>query len=639
MAESKIIIQVLLDDKASDPLKKVESGLSGVNKETEKFNEHEKERERLQQRIIKATSKENVELKQLELRLQMANKRATETAKARINAAEGQDMFAKSVSKTTGALKGNRAQSGLNNAILIELGRTASDSQFGFQGMANNIGRIVELGQEFTRTGGGGLKNSLKELGRSILGGGGILIGIQLLISFLPKLQQKFKEASTGAGVLGDSLKKAGESAGSTIRELDDLLSIISDSSSTTFEYDTAVQQLEKNFPKLITQLNIAGLSVEDLKDETEDATKITALYREEIVKLAKAKAILSVIDELYADRIRLQLEMDMALLEAEKTSSTERIKFIGKSTQAVYRTEEELDELRRKRVEKVRKKYDKDLKEIDEKIQQASQYIDEPLRKLDDFEAKTVSTLKRVGIQRVEYDNEITAAVLTNSKKRQGAIEDEAMSFEESLEYYNQLAQGLSLAVGAVFDAEIQREERKTALINNQLQQRLNNEKLSAKEKESINKQIEANEIKLAKKRDELAEKQFKLNKAASISSALVNTYLAATDVLAREKLGLVGKIAAMTLVISAGLAQVAAISRQQFVPTALPSGSAGVGGGGAGIEAPDFNVVGASEQSQLAQTIAGAEAQPVRAFVVGKDISTQQELDRNITNTASFG
>jgi hypothetical protein len=39
------------------------------------------------------------------------------------------------------------------------------------------------------------------------------------------------------------------------------------------------------------------------------------------------------------------------------------------------------------------------------------------------------------------------------------------------------------------------------------------------------------------------------------------------------------------------------------------------------------------------LAQTIAGAEAQPVRAFVVGKDITTQQELDRNVTRTASFG
>ena len=67
------------------------------------------------------------------------------------------------------------------------------------------------------------------------------------------------------------------------------------------------------------------------------------------------------------------------------------------------------------------------------------------------------------------------------------------------------------------------------------------------------------------------------------------------------------------------------------------------GVGGAGAGaapqIQAPDFNVVGASATNQLAESVAGQQAKPVRAFVVGKDISTQQELDRNISNTASFG
>jgi hypothetical protein len=55
--------------------------------------------------------------------------------------------------------------------------------------------------------------------------------------------------------------------------------------------------------------------------------------------------------------------------------------------------------------------------------------------------------------------------------------------------------------------------------------------------------------------------------------------------------------------------------------------------------IKAPDFNVVGASQTSQLAESVAGQQAKPVKAFVVGKDISSQQELDRNITNTASFG
>jgi len=63
--------------------------------------------------------------------------------------------------------------------------------------------------------------------------------------------------------------------------------------------------------------------------------------------------------------------------------------------------------------------------------------------------------------------------------------------------------------------------------------------------------------------------------------------------------------------------------------------------GGAGAGttIQAPSFNVVGASQTQQLAETVAGQQAKPIKAFVVGKDISTQQELDRNITNTASFG
>ena len=95
----------------------------------------------------------------------------------------------------------------------------------------------------------------------------------------------------------------------------------------------------------------------------------------------------------------------------------------------------------------------------------------------------------------------------------------------------------------------------------------------------------------------------------------------------------------AAAAVATAFGLKQVNAIRRTQFVPSATGGGGASGGGGGSSIQAPDFNVVGASSQNQLAETIAGAEARPTRAYVVGKDITTQQELDRNITNTASFG
>ena len=54
---------------------------------------------------------------------------------------------------------------------------------------------------------------------------------------------------------------------------------------------------------------------------------------------------------------------------------------------------------------------------------------------------------------------------------------------------------------------------------------------------------------------------------------------------------------------------------------------------------QAPAFNIVGASDSNALAETIAGAQQQPVQAFVVSNDVSTAQELDRNIIQGASLG
>ena len=66
---------------------------------------------------------------------------------------------------------------------------------------------------------------------------------------------------------------------------------------------------------------------------------------------------------------------------------------------------------------------------------------------------------------------------------------------------------------------------------------------------------------------------------------------------------------------------------------------GSMGGAGGGPSVEAPDFNVVGASPESQLAQSVSEQQTQPLRAFVVHKDIKDANELDRNIDVTRTLG
>ena len=70
------------------------------------------------------------------------------------------------------------------------------------------------------------------------------------------------------------------------------------------------------------------------------------------------------------------------------------------------------------------------------------------------------------------------------------------------------------------------------------------------------------------------------------------------------------------------------------------LVPGASSVGGGStASVQAPAFNVVGATQASQLAQTIAGAEDKPLRAYVVASDVSTAQELERSTIEGASIG
>lgn len=194
--------------------------------------------------------------------------------------------------------------------------------------------------------------------------------------------------------------------------------------------------------------------------------------------------------------------------------------------------------------------------------------------------------------------------------------------------------------------DTEFQRqldiEQNKTTAINNELRKRLDNENMSKDERKSIQDQIAKNDEALRLKQEKIEKKRFQMNKAANIATATINTYLAATDVLAREKLGVVGKIAAMTLVIGSGLLQVAAIARQQFVSSASSAGGAFSGGGlgtGGGTQPPDFNIVGASPSNQLAAAVQGQFQQPVKAYVVSKDVSTAQEMDRNIIGSASLG
>jgi hypothetical protein len=94
----------------------------------------------------------------------------------------------------------------------------------------------------------------------------------------------------------------------------------------------------------------------------------------------------------------------------------------------------------------------------------------------------------------------------------------------------------------------------------------------------------------------------------------------------------------------IQAGLAAGFAATNIATIKSTNPSkgGGGGVksptGGGGSAPAPPSFNVVGSSETSVLADTVAEQTNEPVQAYVVSNDITTAQSLENNIVEGATI-
>jgi len=130
---------------------------------------------------------------------------------------------------------------------------------------------------------------------------------------------------------------------------------------------------------------------------------------------------------------------------------------------------------------------------------------------------------------------------------------------------------------------------------------------------------------------------------KAVGIATALIDTYRGIT---AGVALGFPAAIPAVAAAAATGFATVKSI-----ISTKLPTVKGATGGGGASggtrsaqavapqAVAPSFNIVGDSGSNQITDAINTQGSRPARAYVVSKDITTQQELDRNTQGNSSLG
>ena len=139
-----------------------------------------------------------------------------------------------------------------------------------------------------------------------------------------------------------------------------------------------------------------------------------------------------------------------------------------------------------------------------------------------------------------------------------------------------------------------------------------------------------------------QLAGKDSKIGKAMAIASATISGVQGVQNAYTTAQKSAITTFFPAYPVVQAALAAGIAAKNIAAIKSVDSSGKGSASvpttTGGAASQPPSFNVVGATETSQLAEAVAGQEQQPVQAYVVSNDVTTAQSLENNIVEGATL-
>ena len=299
----------------------------------------------------------------------------------------------------------------------------------------------------------------------------------------------------------------------------------------------------------------------------------------------------------------------DTKQLEKEKQEALERIRKGEIDTE---------DERRAEELYQVQEQYKKLIKEADKYNQSTTELIEAQGVKEQKLKDKFAQQDKEKKLK--EQEKLIEELELKN--------EDEELSFDEQRQLIADREQLL------IEDKTLTDEQRL------QLEGQFTDAKIKLAEAEAAAKDKTLGETAdVLQKFSGIAGEETAAGKALGIASATINTYRGVSDALAATTVTpfeTALKFANAGAILASGLQNV-----QKIVSVKVPRTSSGGGAaatGGSAPAPPSFNVVGASETSVLADTVAEQTNEPVQAYVVSNDVTTAQSLENNIVEGATL-
>ena len=351
------------------------------------------------------------------------------------------------------------------------------------------------------------------------------------------------------------------------------------------------------------------------------------------------ALKILKGIFTLDGDAISSGIDQIGGSFKKTTTAYTDSMKRFEAGSKELTETEKEelekREENRKKALEKQQENEQKAKDKADElakkKLEDKKKFDEETQKQIEDMNQKSLDAELKIQEDAKKIQDDLALSKESPTQKLQREFEEKKAILE--------------LANQSTFELEMQHNSDLENLDAEQKQKQLDNEKAHSDSKVALAQAEAAAKSALFAKTSQtlsagadLLGKNTAAGKSMAVAAALINTYQGITAELATKtttpfEIGL--KIANVATIAAVGFKAV-----KNILSVAVPGGGGG-GSAPSGVTsaAPQFNVVGQGGANQIAQSIAGQEQQPLKAYVVGGDVTTQQSLNRNIVSNASMG
>ena len=251
----------------------------------------------------------------------------TREINAQIKDAKNSLTGLKTAVKDTGGQIGGQftKQVGNGSNTLMQFSRIAQDAPFGIMGIGNNITATAEsFGYLKQQT--GSTSGALKAMASSLMGTGGILLGVSLLTTGLTLLAQSglsvgdvINKITGQFDEFGNTLNKlsidAAKNSGQEIAGVKALVSVAQDELKTRQDRLTAVEELQNKYPGYFGNLTKEKILSGDLTEVTKELSKA-------IIARAEATAIADKIGELASKKLDLQIKKEKEVLKLQQAQA-----------------------------------------------------------------------------------------------------------------------------------------------------------------------------------------------------------------------------------------------------------------------------------------------------------------------------